>query len=461
MRRWWWCAALWPLMSIPVSAQETGVRQGIDGLRLALESAGLLLSHGELAGAKVGVIPEVRVFNAQTDPIHWDIRLPEVAFTPGDAAWSFHLPASFSASVRWGVGAKPWVFDITTQGAVFGLVKGADGAFDGASLNAQTIAVTSAPVSPGVFVATMNGLEFRNTEVGEAGFDERWAWDDGALRASFEVPGEGVLQIDAETVDVSRTRKGEQYGWLESLPWMAAIDRGMRVEEAWSAGRAKLEAATTLPSGLVDSDGLSLVDGSASWTHARTGLVGQAQASEAAWNTARAGMGWAVETPAATLAWRLPTHPSKTPQDWSVSVDADGTAFYGAVPLPFALDIDAQGSALLTRPLFGRVGDAWGWFPVLAALDGVEANLAPSSLAIEGQELRGQGRVDVMPSGVDVGLTLDGSGASWASSVAVWGGWPLLAEFLANPSVTEALAGPDARKVGWSGQGLTVEPVAP
>lgn len=464
MRRrwwWWWCAALWPLWAWPVAAQDTAVQRGVDGLRLAMESAGLLVSHGDLAGAPQGVIPELRVFSAKTDPIHRDIRFPAVSFTSGEAGWSFRLPDTFGVSVRWGLDAAPWLIEVKTQGAVFELVKGADGAFNGASLKAQTLTATSAPSSPGVFVATINGLEFRNTEVGESGFDERWAWDDGALRAAFDVPGEGRLQLDVESVDVERVRKGEAYGWIESLPWMAAIDHGMVVEESWSLGRTRVEAATTSGLGIVESDAVAVARADASWRHARSGVTAQAEAEGLEWEMNRAGAGLGFQSPAATVALRLPTHPDAAAQGWSLVAAGAGTAFHGAASLPLSWDIKAEGSAVMARPIFARVGNDWQWLSVLAALDGVDARLDSSSLTLTKESLRAEGTASLAPSGVRADLALDGFGAGWASSVAVWGGWPLLAEILANPALTEALAGPEARKVGWSGQGLVVEPVAP
>jgi hypothetical protein len=451
--------ALFCTLSSPALAQVDPAKEGVDGLRLALESVGLLLSVGDAEPGSMR-IPQVRVFNATTTPIHWDIRLDEVVFEPSPEGLMFRLPASFTAAVRWGEGAEPWVVSVSTQDAVFGLVRGPEGALDGLAVTAVSLEAVSQPGSPGVFVAVANGLSMRNVEVGSAGFEETWSWDDAGLRASVPQSGGRLLELDIESSGVDRSRRGEQYGWTETLPWMAAIDRGMEMEETWSIARLAIDATTSVQ-GRVDRDAVALRDGAATWRHARTGFDGRVEATGLALKTVRGGVGWAVDAPSASLALRLPTHPMETPQDWSVAAKATGTALHAGAPLPFALDVEATGRALMPRPLFGRVGTNWGWFPVLSVLDAVEADVAPSSLALAGQELRGEGRVSVMPNGVAVGMKLDGSGDGWASAVDVWGGWPVLAGFLSSDGVAQALAGPGPRSVGWSEEGFDVEPVAP
>jgi hypothetical protein len=446
-------------LSFPATAQSPAAQEGLDALRLALEDTGLLLSTGPVDPASMR-LPEVRLFNPNTSPIHIDVRFGEVVLEPDQGGWNVRLPESFTASLRWGVGARPWVVNVATQDAVFGLLRGAGGDLNGARFAAAGLEVVSQPGSPGVFVGVANGLSLINTEQESSSFDETWSWDDAGLRASVPQGGGRVLEVDLESAGVERTRRGEQSGWLESLPWMAAIDKGMRIEENWSVGRWSLEASTTM-GGKIDRDAIDLRDGTLRFAHARDGVEVAFTGADVALESVRSSLGWGLESPSLSLDARLPTHPSSELQAWSLRTAGTGEALNGAARLPLAWDVDASGTAALARPVFGRTADSWGWFPVLPALDGLSVAATKGDLSVAGQPLSVQGNAALDPAGVSLDATLSGSGEGWPSAISVWGGLPLLSDLLSSPALAEVLPGPAPRRVIWGEGGLRVDGAAP
>lgn len=369
----------------PAFAQQGPEQAALDRLRADVYEWGAVLVIGEQRqeGGAV-VLDRVRLAPRPDQGGNWGLSLGQVRVDVDSAGW---LELAPSGPVVWqSQGAEVWRIEGTGLSARLAGA-GAEDTRAGWGLGVEQGVLTYS-AAPWPWRATASGVRYTGEETDRANAAHRLRADsikvavDGGRAPGWEGQVDG---LDAH-LDL------QSGGYLETLPWMAAIEAGMAADVGveWRGLEVSgVESAAVLGtpfhqirtqgvrvSGRHGGDGVSL-----DWTVAGVSALGPTIVDSA--------------TASGTLA--VPVHPTQNPRPVRLKAGVDSVLVQGTYRWPVVLSVDMVGEAVLDKAWSvynpATEGVVWRSFQSVFAPKQIRLNQAEVSVDGAGVEITGSAQM--------------------------------------------------------------------